>query len=99
MYSHPSSIVGVAMSWHEFKSNLATISLLARRLACCSRRSCRCGDPLVLGFSWPVGLSFGGIVSPAGTQWRRCSIARRNAATEAARRDLEGEGLAMTPVH
>jgi len=83
----------VAMSWHEFKSNLRPISLLAIGCVVFTATAVAAAAHYWMGFSWQLGFVLGAIVSPPDAV-APLSIARRLHLPRRIVVILEGEGLA-----
>src|SRR5450631_3584880 len=83
----------VEMSWSAFKFNLRPISLLAVGCVFFTTTLTASVSHWVLGFSWPVGLVLGAIVSPPDPV-APLAIARRLQLQRRLLLILEGEGLA-----
>ncbi len=83
----------VAMSWREFRFNLRPIGLLAFGCVLFTAAVVAAVTHYLLGFSWPLGLVIGAIVSPPDAV-APLSIARRMQIPRRILVVLEGEGLA-----
>ncbi len=83
----------VAMSWHEFRSNLRPISLLAVGCVVFTATSVAAAAHFLMGFTWQLGFVLGAIVSPPDAV-APLAIARRLQLPRRIVVILEGEGLA-----
>jgi CPA1 family monovalent cation:H+ antiporter len=83
----------VAMSWHEFRFNLRTITLLSVGCVIFTTVATAAATHWLLGMPWPVGFVLGAIVSPPDAV-APLSIARRMQLPRRILVVLEGEGLA-----
>lgn len=83
----------VTMSWREFRTNLAPISLLAVGCVVFTTAATACAAHYLLNFPWAVAFVLGAIVSPPD-EVAPLSVARRLTLPGRILVILEGEGLA-----
>jgi len=84
---------GVAMSWREFRENLAPISLLAFGCVVFTTCAVAAAAHYLLGMEWAVGFVLGAIVAPPDVV-APLALARRLGLPRRLLVILEGEGLA-----